>query len=258
MVDPTPAPRLLTPSATGPRMYGDLAYLWPLVSAPEDYADEARHWRETLREHLGPGRHRILELGVGGGNNLSHLTADFDATAVDLSEGMLAQSRRLNPGVEHHVGDMRTVRLGTRFRAVIVHDAISYLTSEDDVRATFATARAHLEPGGILVCAPDHYRETFGGTTVEVHGPRGPGDAFTLVEYVHDPDPADTTVEVIYVFLLKRGGRVEVVEDRHVGGLFPLATWLRLLEEAGFTASRRPYPVHHDRRDAWLLVGKAP
>jgi SAM-dependent methyltransferase len=238
-------------------MYGDLAHLWPPVSPPEGYAAEAVHWRAALRAHLGPGRHAILEFGVGGGNNLSHLTADFDATAVDLSEGMLAHSRRRNPGVAHRVGDMRSVRLGRRFAAVLVHDAVSYLTSEDDLRATFATAAAHLEPGGVFVCAPDWYRETFDGPRVDVHGPRGPDGAFTMVEYAHDPDPSDTTIEVRYVFFLRSGGRVAIETDRHLLGLFPLATWMRLLGEAGFAAEKRPYPVHADGHEAWLLVGKA-
>lgn len=71
------------------RMYGDLAYLWSLISPPEDYATEAQYWRDALRDKLGPGRHEIIELGVGGGHNLSHLTDDFQATAVDLSQQML-------------------------------------------------------------------------------------------------------------------------------------------------------------------------
>ena len=111
-------------------MYGDLAELWPLISAPEDNAHEASYWRRALRSKLGPGRHSLLELGVGGGNNLSHLTDDFDATAVDLSPGMLVHSQRLNPSVEHHVGDMRTVRLGRKFDAVIAHGAIGYMLTE--------------------------------------------------------------------------------------------------------------------------------
>ena len=79
------------------RLYDYLAYLWPLLSPPEEYAEEASYWLATLRELLGPGRHRLLELGSSGGHNLSHLTADIEATAVDMSEGMLAHSRRLNP-----------------------------------------------------------------------------------------------------------------------------------------------------------------
>ena len=31
---------------------------------------------------------------------------------------------------------MRSVRLGKNFRAVIIHDAISYLVSEEEIRAT--------------------------------------------------------------------------------------------------------------------------
>ena len=71
------------------RMYDEFSHLWPLISPREDYAEEAACWRDALREKLGPGRHEILELGTGGGNNLSYLTADFQATAVDISDEML-------------------------------------------------------------------------------------------------------------------------------------------------------------------------
>jgi SAM-dependent methyltransferase len=236
-------------------MYHELAHLWPLMSPPADYADEARHWREALHAYLGSRRVRILELGVGGGNNLSHLTSDFDATAVDVSDAMLANSRRLNPSVEHHVGDMRTVRLGRTFAAVIAHDAISYLTSEDDLRATFATAAAHLAPGGVFICAPDWYRETFAGSSASAHGPRGVDPELAMFVHTFDPDPNDTTIEQHYVFTIRRGRDVEVVEDRHVLGLFPLATWIRLMTDAGFRVEKRPYPVHADGHEAWLLCG---
>ena len=132
------------------RLYGDLAHLWPLMSPPDHYKDEARYWLRELRARLAPGKRRILDLGTGGGHHLHQLTAEFDATAVDLSEAMLSHSRRLNPGVVHHIGDMRTVRLGETFDAVLVHDAISYMTTEADLLAVFATARAHLRPGGLL------------------------------------------------------------------------------------------------------------
>ena len=95
------------------RLYGDLACLWPLVSPPDDYIEEGEVWVELIRSRLGPGRHSILELGTGGGNLLSQLTGEFDAEAVDLSEGMLEHSRKLNPGVTHHVADMRDVWLGS-------------------------------------------------------------------------------------------------------------------------------------------------
>ena len=29
------------------RMYGEFARLWTLISAPEEYTEEARYWREA-------------------------------------------------------------------------------------------------------------------------------------------------------------------------------------------------------------------
>ena len=239
------------------RMYDEFAHLWPLISAPEDYADEARYWRDALRERLGPGRHHVLELGVGGGNNLSHLTAEFDATAVDISEPMLANSRRLNPSVEHHVGDMRTVRLGRKFSAVLIHDAIAYMTTEADLRAAFKTARAHLDPGGVLLTAPDWYTETFHGPYVFHDTSRNDKTELTHVEYAHDPDPSDTTIESVMVYFITEDGRLRVELDRHVTGLFSIETWDRLIQKSGFEVSRKPYPVSERTSSLVLWVGVA-
>jgi SAM-dependent methyltransferase len=239
------------------RLYNELAHLWPLISPPEEYADDAQYWREILREKLGPGRHQILELGVGGGHNLCHLTPDFEATAVDISEKMLALSRQLNPEVEHHIGDMRRIRLGRRFKAVLVHDAICYMLTEADLQATFATARAHLEPGGVLIVAPDWFRETFKGTSVTHSISHKDGLELTFIEYLHDPNPSDTTTESIFFYILAEGGKVQIEQDRHINGLFPLDTWLRLMEEVGFGVEVKRYPAYEDGYGGYLLVGTA-
>lgn len=237
------------------RLYANLAWLWPYMSPPEDYAEEAPYWINTLRAHLGPGRHKILELGVGGGHNLSHLTGEFDAAAVDLSEGMLANSRRLNPTVEHHQGDMRAIRLGRTFDAVIIHDAISYLLTEDDLRATFATAAAHLEPGGVFITSPDLVTETFVDGYTACRTRPMPDGTITYVEYQWDPDPSDTRTDTLFTYIIRRGGEVQVELDRHTFGLFPKADWLRLLGEGGFAVSIADYPVHEAGREGWLFVG---
>ncbi len=237
------------------RLYDEFAHMWPLISPPHHYAEEASYWREALRDKLGPGRHEILELGVGGGHNLSHLTAEFDATAVDLSEKMLANSRRLNPGVEHHVGDMRTVRLERTFDAVLIHDAIGYMLTEDDLRATFATARAHLRPGGLFITTPDDFAETFPGTWVSHHSEKRDDLEFTFIEYNYDADPDDNTVQSVFFYIWNEGGELTIEQDFHVTSLYPIATWERLMSEAGFRVEKRPYPVHEDGRDAYMLVG---
>ncbi len=238
------------------RLYGDLAWLWPYLSFPEDYAEEASHWRAALCEKLGGGRrHHILELGVGGGNNLSHLTRDFEATAVDLSEGMLAHSIKLNPSVEHCVGDMRTVRLGQTFAAVIIHDAISYLTSEDDIRKTLQTVTAHLTPGGIFVTAPDYFLETFRSPECSMQTKSRDGVELVFTQYGYRASDDSPIVEIIMTYYIRRNGVLSVEFDRHTTGLFSLTTWQQLIEESGFAFEKREYPVHEDKRQAYLLIG---
>ena len=115
-----------------PRLYRDLASWWPLLSAPEDYAEEAEDYRSVLAGAVRGELREVLELGSGGGNNASHLKRHFSLTLVDRSPDMLAVSRRLNPECQHLEGDMRTIRLARTFDALFVHDAVAYLTTEDD------------------------------------------------------------------------------------------------------------------------------
>lgn len=141
------------------RFYGDLAVWWPLVSPPEEYAEEAAYAATILGSASIPVR-EVLELGSGGGSIAFHPKTRYLMTLVDLSSEMLDVSRRLNPSCEHLPGDMRTVRLGRTFDAVFVHDAIDYMTTEEDLRQAIETAYVHCGPGAIVVFVPDCTRET--------------------------------------------------------------------------------------------------
>ena len=226
------------------RLYNDLAWLWPVISPPEEYADESGFWRRALWDILGEGRHSILELGSGGGHNLSHLSRDFQATAVDLSPYMLRLSKGLNLGMDHHLGDMRSVRLGQTFDAVLIHDAVSYLLTEKDLKAALETCRAHLRPGGVLLIGPDWVREDFDDATPKkLQWVRKKGSIEVIIdEYLHDPDPEDTQIESIYTYTIKENGKKRVEEDSHTTGLFPIATWTRLMEQTGFRVEMTRLP----------------
>ena len=125
-----------------PRLYRELSSWWPVLSAPEDYAEEASfYWRTMCSASAIPVR-TVLELGCGGGNNASHLKRHVQMTLVDLSPGMLEVSRALNPECEHILGDMRAVRLARQYDAVFIHDAIVYMTTLDDLRRARHGVRA--------------------------------------------------------------------------------------------------------------------
>jgi SAM-dependent methyltransferase len=236
-----------------PLLYGDLAGWWPLLSPPEEYAEEAEVYRRVFVESAASEVRRVLELGSGGGNNASHLKTHFSMTLVDRSEPMLEVSRALNPECAHFHGDMRTVRLGEAFDAVFLHDALSYLTTIEGVIAAARTAREHCSPGGVALFVPDYVTESFEPGTEHGgydEGPRG----LRYLEWVWDPDPADSTIEAHMVYVLKEGDEVSVVHDRHPQGLFPTSIWMEALSTAGFDAEFRTTELS-DGSQLLLLIG---
>ncbi len=217
-----------------PKLYGELASWFHLLSSPPDYAEEADFARKLLAETGASPLRTVLELGSGGGNNASHLKAHFQMTLVDLSPGMLELSRGLNPECEHAEGDMKTLRLGRVFDAVFVHDAIMYMTTESDLRRAVETAFIHCRPRGAAVFMPDVVRETF--VSLTTHGGHdGDGRSIRYVEWTFDENPGDTVYTVDFAYLLRDNDRpLRVVHDRHVFGVFSREVWLGLLRDAGF------------------------
>ena len=196
-----------------PRRYADLAHWYHLVTPPREYAEEADHVVCLLAAaRPGPPPATMLELGCGGGNLASHLDVP-ELVLTDLSDDMLRVSRRVNPSREHVRGDMRTLRMDRRFDAVLVHDAIDDMLTERDLGA----------------------------------GDRGVLD----LEWVHEPTPGATTDDMDFVFLLRGpDGATRVVHDPHVCGLFPQATWDRLIAAAGLvpvdaSGVADPWPGEH-------------
>lgn len=237
------------------RLYGDLARWWPLISPVEEYDEEARAAGELFRLAERPVQD-VLELGSGGGNTAFHLRSRYSMTLVDLSQEMLAVSRELNPGVEHRVGDMRDVRLGRDFDAVLVHDAIDYMTTPEDLSATFRTAYEHCRPGGVAVFFPDHLAGTFEPGTDCGGGDAPDGRGARYLEWHLPPEPGSTTVRTEYTFTLREAdGSIHTVHETHVTGLFTAATWRGLLSEAGFrvTSAQESGPAGRT-----LFVGHRP
>ncbi len=236
-----------------PKMYTQLAEWWPLISAQEEYIEEARFYREQLIGACARLPCTMLELGSGGGNNASHLKAHFDITLVDLSLDMLDVSRRLNPECEHIQGDMRTVRLERQFDTVFIHDAVCYMATEEDLKKAIKTAFFHCRDGGAALFAPDYVEETFkpgashGGHDREKRGLR-------YLEWVHRESEGDNYYTVDFAYLIRDGdGPVRVESDRHTCGLFSRSTWIRLLEQAGFS----PEQVS-DPQECELFIGSKP
>ena len=238
-------------------MYSELADWFHLITAPADYAEEAEFYRQALLSACDHQPETMLELGSGGGNNASHLKNHFELTLVDLSQEMLNISQDLNPECEHIQGDMRSIRLGRQFDTVFIHDAIMYLTSENDLRLAMETAFVHCKPGCAALFAPDCVLETFKPST-DHGGDDGESRAIRFLEWTVDPDPADTTYIVDYAYLLKtEKEEIRTAYDRHILGLFPRQTWLSLLSEVRFQPKVIPFGHSELETGAYdVFIGK--
>jgi len=224
-----------------PPLYGQLAPWYRLLDPPEDHEEEMLACLDAL-DRAGVAGGRLLELGSGAGHNALYLARRFSCTLSDISRPMLDLSRELNPGSEHLEADMRRLRLGRVFDAVVIHDSICHMTSRQDLRAALETAFVHLRPGGAAIFAPDCLRETF-VDDASVHEAGDADRKLICLAYTWDPDESDETCRADYSFLLRQGGSLERAGDSHVEGLFSRATWMGLLESVGFEVDTFPRPL---------------
>lgn len=132
-------------------IFSSSAAVYNLLYQDRDTSGEA-HWiGEELRRHGVPETGRILELGTGTGRHARLLAGQgFTVTGVEPSSDMLENAVE-HPRVTYRQGDGQTIRLDTPFDAVIsLFHVVSYQTSLAAAHAFFATASAHLEPGGVF------------------------------------------------------------------------------------------------------------
>jgi SAM-dependent methyltransferase len=230
---------------SSPKLYSDFALWWPILSIPEDYAEEAAFYKDLIETYSPREVVNILELGSGGGNNASHLKTFYRLTLVDKSPSMLDVSRDLNPECEHILGDMRSIRLGKKFDAVFIHDAVVYMTDEADLRLAIRTAFEHCKPRGVCLFAPDCTRDSFKPSNG--HGGHDIGNrSMRYLEWTWDPDPSDSTYVIDFDYLFrKEDNTIQCEYDRHICGLFTREEWLRFITDTGFEAFAVPF-VHSD------------
>lgn len=133
-------------------VFGVYSRYYNLLYRDKDYAGEAAYVVGLIQKHL-PQAKTILDLGCGTGRH-DHLLAQmgFEVTGIDRSTEMLAEAASQPSSLTFHQGDLRTVRLSATFDVVIsLFHVMSYQTTNEELAAAFATARAHLKPGGLFI-----------------------------------------------------------------------------------------------------------
>jgi len=230
--------------------YNELAWTEGLLADPGDYEGEVGRYVDLIKRYSSHAPYTLLHLGCGAGGHDTVFKRHYAVTGVDISRGMLDRARLRHPDLEYIEDDMRTVRLGRTFDAVVIPDSIDYMSSLPELRMTIETAAAHLKPGGILLVA---------GKTLEIF--RDNNFAYTgeqenlhvtLLEnnYINRYRP--DTYEATLVYLIRERGELTVHTECHVLGLFPQEAWEKVFAEAGLSLQEADLDGTYDK---YLLGG---
>lgn len=131
----------------------EYAQMYDLLYQDKDYPGEAAYIARLIRQHA-PEAGSVLELGSGTGKHADLLVKDgFRLHGVELSEEMLALAHPYErDGLSFSQGDIRDARVEGSFDVVLsLFHVISYLPENKDILQAFATARHHLETGGLFI-----------------------------------------------------------------------------------------------------------
>lgn len=141
--------------------FGDYAAAYDLLYADKDYAAEAAFVLDRAAALRGAPVASAIDFGCGSARHAMALAASGVAVAgVERSAGMIACARRnlarAKPEIAARVtveaGDARDFRSDMRADLVtLLFHVMSYQTSDADVLAALATARAHAAPDGVVL-----------------------------------------------------------------------------------------------------------
>ena len=220
-------------------LYNDLAWLWPLWGDPTTtYADWCNRITECIHQYARRDAHTLLNMGCGGGKNAFNLKRNFEVTGVDISPAMLDLAKKLNPECRFILGDIRDCSLDLDFDAILVDDAISYMTSRADLISVFQNAYRHLRTGGVMLVEPDYMKETFQQNQTQVSYAESkfkPTNVdVVFIENNYDPDPGDCTFEATIIYLIRENGKLRMEKDISEFGLFTRSEWKTILCDIGY------------------------
>ena len=213
-------------------LYSELARWWPLLSPQSDYESEGVFYGALFANSLDRFE-SLLELGCGSGFLVSHFPNGLRKVLVDQSPEMLEQCAQANPGAELIQADLRTLDLDEQFDAVLIHDALMYMTSKEDLTQAVRSAARHCRPGGVVLLLPDVVRERFVEGNTLLAGRDGEQTAVRLMEWHWDPDLQDDTFQVEFSLLVRESGGVESFHESHTMGLFSEAVWRDIVSNSG-------------------------
>jgi len=211
---------------------------YDLLYQDKDYQSEAAYVHHHLKQLL-PEAKELLELGSGTGNHARYLCEyNYNITGVERSEEMIELAKRKAIKCFHPVLlDIRNFELDHQYDAAIsLFHSMCYLTTNDQLLASFNNVSKHLKAGGIFAF------DFWYGPAVLHHlpVPRTKHQQNELIEVVRHGettmDIGNNIAEVNYQIAVKdkSNGSYNTIEEKHPMRYFSIPEIALIANETGF------------------------
>lgn len=215
------------------RLFGDFAARYDLHTPPHHDRPDHDFVLEELRR-FGPGA-RVLDLGCGTGAFLERArAAGLEAFGIDVSPQMAAVAeQRLGPGIVQ-VGRLQDVDGAEAWDAILALSLpFNYCAGVAEAREVLARFFRALRPGGLLVLQMAHAPNADGRLVEEWEpGPGGERDVQFLCRFAAEPNSAEPTVRVQYLYCCR--SLDELLYEEHLLNVADVNLVAALMQEAGF------------------------
>lgn len=140
-------------------VFKEYARYYDLLYRDKDNVAEIAYVDRMIKKY-GPGTETVLDFGCGTGRHAFGLAKKgYRVTGIDCSAEMLAAAKAKlrgkdcpKPAPEFRRGDIRKIRIGRKFNAVIsLFHVMSYQVSNEDLKCSLETAGRHLKKSGVFV-----------------------------------------------------------------------------------------------------------
>lgn len=234
------------------KLYGEWAFIWEALTPDDAYCDEALLYWSLLNDGRTTAIQSLVELGSGGGYLAQHLDQPKHLILIDQSEVMLALSKKRNPSAVHLCADMCHADYGHRADAVLIHDAIMYLTSREAVAACLRNAIRQLNPKGRILIVPDLLKETFFENIVSGEGQIQERHVH-LTEWRWKPEMDGNAFKVAFSALMRHAEAVQSLFEVHEMAYLSYLEWLELFNELGLRVHQIDFMRYELPRELFLL-----
>ncbi len=211
---------------------------YDLLYQDKDYKSEAAYVNHHLRQLL-PEAKELLELGSGTGNHARYLCKyGYKITGVERSGEMIELARqKAIKGFNPVLSDITNFELGYQFDAAVsLFHSMCYLTTNDQLLASFKNVSNHLKAGGIFAF------DFWYGPAVLHHLPVA-RTKYQRNEVIEVSRHGQTTMfvdqniaEVNYEIVIKdkSNGRYETILEKHPMRYFSIPEIALIANQTGF------------------------